>query len=208
MADGPYVLETRSSDPCHAAATAPVSRTEFVLDTTGPAIDITSPAPEDATFDTSQVAEIQFTADDGTFGSGLKATSTSLDGEPATRGQIIDMFLLAPGAHAVEVSATDNLDNPSTEVRHFEVHATSRSLLANIERACTQGLITKNGTCNSLKAKLRAAIAAHDRDQHRTEGNILGALTHEISAQRGKSIDLATADLLLAHVEDLIQRGA
>jgi hypothetical protein len=201
--DGLWVVDVRVADGCGSRLRSET----FTLDTHGPAIAIDSPAPEGIVFDTDDLSHIHYSADDGPLGSGVKTTSVTLDGTPATNGQTLDMFLLAPGTHTIEVTAVDNLNNTSVATRHFEVHATSQSLINNVDRACTSGLISKTGTCNSLSAKLRAALAAHDRGQHGVEANILGAFINELSAQRAKSVDAATADRFIAYAQDLIQRG-
>ena len=99
------------------------------------------------------------------------------------------MFLLAPGAHTVKVAAADQLGNATDTTRTFELHATIESLLNNIERSGTEGLITKPGTCKSLSSQLSHAP--------------LHAFVNHVEAQRGKSIDLATANRLIAFAEDI-----
>ncbi len=201
--DGVWVIDVRASDGCGSQTHSET----FTLDTHGPQITIDSPVAENVVFDTDDLSQIHFSADDGALGSGVKSTSVTLDGAPASNGQKLDMFLLDPGTHTIAVTADDNLDNTTLQTRHFQVHATSASLLNNIDRACTSGLIYKHGTCASLSSKLRNALKAHDRGQHAVEGNILGAFSNELSAQLGKSIDTATANRFIAFAQDLIQRG-
>ena len=208
--DGLYHVEVQSEDPCHtfdptdSLGAGTVLSESFVLDTTGPEIDITSPAPEGVVFDTDDLSSIVFTVVD--VGSGVASSSVTLDGAPATNGQVLDMFFLAPGLHTIVVTATDNLGNISSATRTFQVHATAESLNNNIDRACTLGLI-KVTLCNALKAKTKAALAAHNRGQHATEHNILRALVHQLEAKRGKGVDAATADRLIAFIQDLIEEG-
>ena len=57
------------------------------------------------------------------------------------------------------------------------MHATIESLLSNIDRSCTEGLIDKQGTCNSLSNQLSHAP--------------LHAFVNHVEAQRGKSVDVA-----------------
>ena len=61
-------------------------------------------------------------------------------------------------------------------------------------------------TANSLGAKTDAALRSHQREQHATEWNQLGAFINELEAQRGKSIDPVTADRFIAFAQDLIAR--
>ena len=204
MPDGRYVLETRAGDPCHAVAAAPVQTTEFVLDTTPPVITVTSPAPEGREFDTDDQFPISWTTDDGPDGSGVDSQSATLDGTPATNGQLVDTFLLDAGVHPVAVTAADNLGNSGSLVRTFRVRATSASLLSNVRRACDEGLITSTGVCNGLQASLRAAVASHDRGAHRpAEVNQLGAALNVVDAQTGRGIEAAFGARLAGWLADL-----
>jgi len=208
--DGLYHVEVQSQDPCHtfdpadALDAGTVLSESFILDTTGPTIDITSPAPEGIVFDTDDVSSIAYAVADA--GSGVASSSVSLDGVPATNGQALDMFFLAPGLHTIVVTAIDNLGNASSTRRTFQVRATAESLDNNIDRACNSGLI-KATLCNALKAKARAALAAHNRGQHATEHNILRALVNQLEAKRGMGVDAATADRLIAYIDGLIAGG-
>jgi hypothetical protein len=202
---GVELVNVLVGDPTDALDAGTILSESFVLDATGPTIDITSPAPEGGVFDTDNVSNIIFTATD--VGAGVASSSVTLDGAPATNGQLLDMFFLAPGVHPIVVTAIDNLGNSSSATRTFEVHATAESLDSNIDRACNLGLIKAN-LCNALKAKTRAALAAHNRGQHATEHNILRALIHQLDTKRGKGLDAATADRLIGFIEDLIaERG-
>ena len=190
LADGRYTLETRAADPCHALSSAPVQATQFVLDTTAPVISVTSPAPEGREFDTDDQFPIAWTTDDGPDGSGVQSQSATFDGSPATNGQAVDTFLLDAGQHSVVVTAADNLGNTGSVTRTFLVRATAESLLSNIDRACTEGLISSPGACNGMTAALSAAVASHARGDHRpTEVNQLGAALNQLDARLGHGID-------------------
>lgn len=205
LPDGRYVLETRAGDPCHAVGSAPVQTTEFVLDTTPPAIAVASPAPEGAEFDTDEVFPISWTTDDGPDGSGVGSEGATLDGAAVVNGEQVDTFLLDAGAHSVVVTAADRLGNSGSLTRTFRIRATSTSLLSNVVRACQEGLITNRGTCNGLQAVLRAAVAAHDRGAHRpTEVNQLGAALNTVEAQAGRSIEATFATRLRGWLTELI----
>jgi hypothetical protein len=54
---------------------------------------------------------------------------------------------------------------------------------------------------------MQNAIKAHDRGQHAVEANMLGAWINELEAQRGKSIDVPTANRFIAFARDVIARG-
>jgi hypothetical protein len=158
-------------------------------------------------FDTDDFSSIQYTADDGPLGSGVASDSVTFDGAPAANGDVLDMFFLDPGDHVVTVTATDNLGNRATQTHTFEVHATAESLASNLDRAFDLGLITKHGIHNSLRSKIEAALRAHERGKHRVEHNILRAFIHELAAQRGKAVDVATANRFIAYARDLIATG-
>ncbi len=208
--DGTYQVQMRTADPCHTfdpsdalPGGAPVSRF-VVLDTTPPEITVTKPSPEGVLFDSDDFSAIEYTVTDAGSGVNQATVKSTFDGAPATHGQVLDMFLLAPGTHAVNVAAADNLGNATDTTRTFQLHATSESLLSNIERSCTEGLITKQGTCHALSTKLGHALDKHTGDRHDVEHNQLGAFINQTEAQRGKSIDTATANRLIAFAQDLI----
>jgi hypothetical protein len=209
--DGLYTLELRAEDPCHtfAADTLPdggVASKEVVLDTTAPAITITSPAPEGVVFDTDDLSSIQWTATDG--GSGVSTESVTFDGAPSTRGAVLDMFLLDPGSHTIVVQAADKLGNAASMTRTLKVQATSASLVSNVARACTQGLFNGNGLCNGLAVKVEQAAQKHAAGEHAVEHNELGAWIYQLEAQIGTRADRVTGDRLIAFARDLIARKA
>ncbi len=210
--DGIWHVDFRAEDPCHTfspddALPPEATHTQtYILDTTAPTIAITSPA-ENAVFDTDDFSNIQYSANDGSLGSGIASHSVAFDGAPAVNGQVLDMFFLMPGVHTLVVTAADNLGNTRTLTRTFEVHATAESLSNNLDRALSLGLISKNGIYNSLKQKVEAALRAHNRGQHPVEHNVLGAFVNELKAQDGKAVDLETANRFIAYALDLIARG-
>jgi len=209
--DGLYTLELRAEDPCHtfAADTLPDGGTtsrEVFLDTTGPTIVVSSPAPEGVVFDTDDFSSIVWTASDE--GSGVATESATFDGAAAVSGQMLDMFTLFPGTHHVVVTSADRLGNSTTVTRTFKVQATSASLVSNVERACAEGLIEGKGTCNSLLTKVEHSAREHTRGKHAVEHNVLGSWINELRAQRGKKVDTATATRFIAYANDLIDRKA
>lgn len=209
--DGTYVVELRAEDPCHSFATTDalpdggVASKEVVLDTTAPAIDVTSPAPEGVVFDTDDLSSIQWTATDAA--SGVATESVTFDGASSSRGAVLDMFLLAPGTHTIVVSAADRLGNAATVTRTFQVQATSASLVSNVQRACAEGLIAEQ-LCKSLLTQVEHAAGHHASGKHHVEHNVLAAWVNHLEAQRGKKVDTATANRLVAFANDLVARGA
>jgi hypothetical protein len=207
--DGLYTLELRAEDPCHtfAADTLPdggVASKEVFLDTTAPAITIASPAPEGVVFDTDDLSSIAWTATDA--GSGVATESVTFDGAASSQGAVLDMFLLDPGTHTIVVQAADRLGNASSSTRLFKVQATAASLVSNVARACSEGLIDET-LCNALLVKVEHAARKHDDGDHAVEQNMLGAWINQLEAQRGKKVDVATASRFIAFASDLIARN-
>jgi hypothetical protein len=217
-ADGLYKVQVRSADPCHTFATgdalpagAPETR-EVFLDATPPDITVSSPA-NGALFDTDDFSTINWSATDS--GSGVASQSGTFDGAATTNGATLDMFYLYPGAHTVTVNAADNVGNTATKSNVFQLHATSLSLLHNVQRACgesgdwpaTPTLITKAGVCAAMKAILAQAVTKHASGDHATERNIVAGWVEDVQAQRGKAVDTATADRFIAYGNDLVATG-
>ena len=120
-----------------------------------------------------------FSAADGA-GVGVDAATfeVAIDGAPVAVTHTIDTFLLDAGLHTVTVAVADRLGNATSETVTFRVRATSASLLSNIDRARTEGLITNNGAYNSLVTTVQQAVRSHNKAKHETEWNQL------VSAQR------------------------
>jgi hypothetical protein len=114
------------------------------------------------------------------------------------------MFFLNPGVHTIVVTATDNISNTGLTTRTFTLTATAASMINTLDRALALGLITNNGAYNGLHAKLLAAQEAHDRGDHATEWNILGAFINQVTAKTGNGIDPATAARLIAFAQFII----
>ena len=129
--------QLRAEDPCHTFATdtlpdGGVASKEVFLDTTAPAISISSPAPEGVVFDTDDFSSIAWTATDE--GSGVATESVTFDGAASSQGAVLDMFRLDPGTHAIVVQAADRLGNASSLTRTFKVQATAASLVSATSR--------------------------------------------------------------------------
>lgn len=208
--DGLYKVQMRTADPCHTFDTtddleagAPVTR-EVFLDTTPPEITFTKPSPEGVLFDSDDFSAIEYTVTDA--GSGVDDTTvkTTLDGAAATNGQVLDMFLLAPGMHAINVAAADNLGNATDKTRTFELHATAVSLRNNIDRALNEGLITKQSTHKVLSITLDLSVDSHASGRHDLEHNTVDAFAEQVDGQLGKTIDTATGLRLIAFADDLV----
>lgn len=168
--DGVYNLTFDVQDPCHLfdATTASgvgafTTTASVTLDATPPVITITKPRATPS-YTTADTETITFSANDGS-GSGVKSTTATLDGTAATNGQVLDFFLMNPGLHTLVVTSVDNLGNSATKSVTFRVQATAASLLANWDRARSQGLIPEQNLYDTYRALLVTATqqeAAHN----------------------------------------------
>lgn len=201
LPDGRYTVRMSASDPCGAE---PVHTAELFVDNTPPVVTYASPTP-DGLYDTDDLPTVDYTVVDE--GSGVQSHSAVFDGAPAAIGDVLDMFFLAPGLHAVSVDAADKLGNAGTTVSQFRLRATSVSLRNNIDRALELGLITKQGAYNGFRGTLDAAVASHERGHHETEHQQLGAFIQQLAAQTGSGIDPVTAARFTAYAQDLIASG-
>jgi hypothetical protein len=199
--DGTWFVDSRGSEACNGFPTVG-ARDAYVLDTTPPDITV---SPDGTTFDTDDLSAIHFSATDA--GSGVDTVTATFDGAAATDGQTLDMFFLAPGTHTIRVTAVDHLGNTSHKTAVFRVEATAASLISNVDRANSLGLITKAGIYNSLRTKLEQAQKKHQAGQHAVEANMLNAFANELGAQSGKAVDAVTAARFIAFARDLIARG-
>ena len=200
--DGPVHVDLRAHDACRTEA---VHTVDLVLDTTPPVVTYTQPAL--AQYATDQLSSIAFTVSDGPQGSGVASQSVTFDGAPATNGQTLDMFFLSAGLHTVAVTAADNIGNSATTNRVFRVRATAASLLNNLDRARSLGLVPNVQVYNGLRDSLVAANQSHAKGKHPTEWNQLGAFVNQLLGQSGNGIDAATATRFIGYAQDLITSG-
>jgi hypothetical protein len=216
--DGQHFIDIRSADDCHTFTGAPLppeptQTFEYWLDTTAPTAICNTP-PFGLTFDTDDVSAVSYGLTDGASGSGVASSSSTIDGflalpgvVPIANGAALDMYFYYPGTRTVAVSATDHIGNAGVSACTFEIHATADSLISNLDRANTLGLIKNAGLFGSVMAKLEAAKQQHDRGNTIAELNQLQAFVNELQAQGGMGIDLVTADRLIAYALDLIAHG-
>lgn len=205
LPDGPTSISLQASDPCGTEA---AHATNVVIDTTAPQVTISSPRPDGAVFATDVFSSIDWTSDDGTHGSGVASDSASFGGTSGlAAGYVLDMYLLDPGEHTFTVTAADNLGNTGTSGGTFVVRATAASLGNNLQRAFDEGDIPNLGTFRALASTIAAAGAAHDRGDHATEHNILGAFVAQLEALRGTKVDSVVGDRLIDYARDLITNG-
>ena len=197
--DGAYTVQAQGRDAC--GTPGPVAAGTWVLDATAPTIVIGSPV-EGTTYPTDATPALTATVSDA--GSGVASQGATLDGAATPLPGNVDAYLLYPGPHTVAVTASDALGNTGTSSVTFRVRATSASLLANLERARSLGLVPDTRVYKGLRDKLLAAQGAHGRGQHATEWNQLVSFVSQLEAQAGQGIDRATALRFMAYAQDLV----
>jgi hypothetical protein len=200
--DGTYVVEYQASNPCIPAAASGTQQL-VVLDETPPTVTITAPA-HGAVFDVYQASP--FTATFSDAGAGVDAATTvfTFDGGTVTMPYTIDMFTLLAGNHTTFASAEDLVDNVGSDTNVFELRPTSAGILAVMNRAYAEGLVTNAGVLKSLKETLTVAKRAHTKGQHGTEWNALAAALEIVAAQRGLTITPEFADRMRQWITYLI----
>ncbi|TNM39719.1 hypothetical protein FHP29_12705 [Nocardioides albidus] len=196
VGDGLVHVQTRSVDPCGVREQS----FDVYVDNTPP--EVTYQQPALAQYDTDDLSSIQYSVTDP--GSGVASHSVTLDGAASSNGAVLDMFWLDAGIHTIVVTATDNVGNTATTPRQFRVRATTESLLSNLERAWSLGLITDRKVYDGLKDSLLAAQQSHLKKKHPTEWNQLTAYINQLEGQRGHGIDRVLADRWIGYALDLI----
>ena len=104
--------------------------------------------------------------------SGLSSMTAEFNGQSVTDGQVVDLFWLPLGTYTLTVRAEDLAGNVTEASQSIELSATLESLKETVARLCTEGYITKEGTCKELSAKLDAAIAAQNRGNGKATANL------------------------------------
>jgi hypothetical protein len=198
-ADGAYTVRVQGRDGCGTAGA--VDARTWLLDATAPAIAISSPV-DGATYTTDAAPPLSAAISDG--GSGVASSSATLDAAPHALGAPVDTFWLDPGLHTVAVTASDALGNTGTSSVTFRVRASAASLLANVDRARSLGLITDARVYKGLRDSLLAAAQSHLAGKHATEWNQVGAFVNKVEAQLGQGIDQALGVRLISYANDLI----
>ena len=157
------------------------------VDKTAPTLSVTSPT--NTSYTNTTVLSIVWTATDA--GSGIGSQSGTLDGNPVTNGQAVDLFRKSLGSHLLAVNTTDNAGNTKSVSVPFSIIATASSVSASIDRLLVTGAISSAGIANSLAAKLGGGPGP------------LNALLHQLDAQLGKGINQEAYDILKAAVRYL-----
>ncbi len=217
--DGKYVIEVQAADPCHPfdapAGLDPAASTvvEYWLDTTAPVVTCKTP-PFGMTFDTDDFATLDYDVADGADGSGVASIGSTIDGYLApggtkvvVDGEVLDMYQYYPDTRTVTVSAADNIGNSGSTGCAFEIEATPESLINNLKRARAEGLVPNADVYRGLMDKLEQVQRQHAKAKHSVEWNALDAFINQLEGQRGKGIDLVTADRFIAYAAEIIAAG-
>jgi hypothetical protein len=195
-ADGLYSVATRVTD---LAGNAVVVTRTVLLDRIGPTVTLSSPLAG-STVDVGQTITFTYSPTDVT---GIASSNATLDGHAITNGSSLNIDTLAPGTHTIVVVATDGVGNTRTTTFTFQVRVTSPAALGKaVSDGNARGLIddqTAKPLLNKL-ADIQREIAAGLFAQARSD---LAGFESLVSAQRGRKIDAAYADLLLAWAADL-----
>jgi hypothetical protein len=177
-----------------AGLSASFTVTGINIDKTNPNVSISS--PESKTYENTDTFNVNWAVTDNL--SGVASEGGAIDGVAVTNGQSVVLLVFTPGQHTLEVEATDLADNAASASVVFDVTVDSEGLLAALEYMCDLNWIDKPGICNSLAAKLKAAIASIDKGNLNAAENQLNAFLNELEAQKGKSINQSAYDVLNA----------
>ncbi|MGZ4378037.1 MAG: FIMAH domain-containing protein, partial [Gaiellaceae bacterium] len=138
--------------------------------------------------------------------SGVVSSSATLDGHAIANGSTLNIDTLLPGTHTILITATDGLGNTSTTTLTFQVRASSPAALVNaVADGNARGLIADQ-TANALTNKLADVQRDISRGLFAQARIDLDTFAQLVNSQRGKKIDAAYADLLVAWAADLRSR--
>jgi hypothetical protein len=169
--------------------------TVTVRDTTAPVVTVTAPA-EGATIGTAESVTFSYKATDAV---GVTSSSATLDGAPIASGAVLDGSRLAVGPHTIVVTAQDAAGHITTVTRHFTVASSAR--IDDLIVAVVRGLLVRKidlSLAGPLLVKLASAQENQARGNKREAANNVKAFVNQVKAQRGKKIDAAYADKLIA----------
>jgi hypothetical protein len=117
------------------------SRTDVVSDVSAPVIKIDSPE-SGKIYLNNQILPINYRVADDKTATDTIEVSISLD-NVATTDSVIDLAFQKTGDHALKIEAKDEAGNATSTVTVFKVSASIDSIIANVNRYTTMGLISK-----------------------------------------------------------------
>jgi len=182
------------------------------VDTSGPHIEVSSPAA-DVALSACHPATPQFSVTDDGVGVDLATVAVTLDGLPLANGSAciggtcsvaIDTASLPPGVHHLAIKAEDALGNASAVSRDYRVEPDLESLVCRLGAGVCAG-IAPDGTENALLAQISAAAARRDARNLEAAANVLGAFMSFVDAQRGQHLPSACADVLEADADWILR---
>lgn len=204
-ADGVYTIYYNANGLCISGLPhGEVEKSaDFTLDATPPTMTITPPAAN-LVLDVIHTSPFNFSAFDA--GSGVKESAATLDGTPILDGAVIDAFYLNSGVHELIATGVDNIGNEGMTTRTFKVEATIAGLIAAMDRAYAEKLVTIPKKDNPYKTKLNAAQKSLTSGKIGTCKNNLASLAEMVKKNVGSGIDPVFGARYVNWIEDLINR--
>ena len=193
-AEGTTRITARATDRAGNVETA-LPSSQFMIDSTPPAVTITSPEARDYLH--SDTLVVAFSAADAL--SGLESAVATLNGYTLYAPSI--PLLGGPlGVHSVEVTATDVAGNVVVKTVPFRIVATVDSLIAMVNLYADEGRMD-TGTRRGLLAKLNDAKAALERGNTLAAAGKLRDFIDQCTMQSWRGIGPDTALLLISDAE-------
>jgi len=185
-----------------ASNSATATTTVTVVDTTAPALAITS--PQARAYLHSDVVTMSVSASDAGSGLATGMPTARLDGVVVANGQGISMLTLALGTHNFVLTAADVAGNSRSLTVTFTVVATIDSLISSVNVLARQKKIDDSNTVKSLLAKLNDAKQAAQRGNKTAAINKLQEFIDLVRAQSGQHITVDAAQILVADAQYVI----
>ena len=205
--DGTYSINYFSSD---ALQNSEASHAQNVsLDNTAPTVNVNVPLAG-AKYTHNQSITLAYAVSDGA-GSGVQQFIPKLDGATTVAGhglasgQAINLLTqMTAGTHTFTIAALDNLGNSRLVSASFTIIVTPQSIIDDVAQFYAAGSLKNSGQANSLTVKLNAAAAAQAKGNCKEAANNYNAFINELQAQRGKGVDAAAADIMMADAQYMI----
>jgi hypothetical protein len=172
-------------------------RVNFISDSNGP--DIVIYQPKAVPYLNSSAFVVNFTATDSV--SGIGSVTSTLDGVAVTNGQVIKLYTFAAGTtHNFNITAQDGAYNPSNAAVSFTVETSIESMKAVVTSLYNDGklmYIAYRPIMNKLQSASNARLPS-------MKINVLNSTITLIRVQSGRTIDTATANLLMTDLRWLV----
>lgn len=204
LGDGVYTLLYRSVD--HVNNLEGTQSTTVKVDAAPPIVNAWT---DQVQYTRVEPYTVHFSGSDPEPGSGLSNLIGEFNSQAVNNGQLLDLFWLDLGVYTLAATGQDHAGWTTTSSTPVELVATIESLQDTVDRLCVEDYITNTGTCQSLRAKLDAALTAQESGQTTVVLNTLNAFQNAVNAQTGrqpgKHIRPEAARLLLMDSDYLIQ---